>query len=80
MNELNESNLMRNTLLYFLVLLMSLTLSSCSRSEGVIYPTPEQPEDKYHIPSDSHVDLYDKSPYVEKVTEKLTNFFREALL
>lgn len=35
---------MRNTLLYSLMLLMSLTLSSCSASEGVIYPKPEQPE------------------------------------
>lgn len=35
---------MKNTLLYSLMLLMSLTLSSCSGSEGVIPPLPEQPE------------------------------------
>lgn len=35
---------MKNTFLYSLMLLMSLTLSSCSGSEGVILPEPEQPE------------------------------------
>lgn len=35
---------MRNTLLYSLMLLMSLTLSSCSGSEGIIPPPPEQSE------------------------------------
>lgn len=35
---------MRNTLLYALMLSMSLTLTACSGSEGIIPPPPEQPD------------------------------------
>lgn len=44
------------------------------------YQNANEPKEIYTIAGATHVDLYDKSPYVEKVTEKLTNFFREALL
>lgn len=44
------------------------------------YQNANEPKEIYTITGATHVDLYDKSPYVEQVTEKLTNFFRKALL
>lgn len=44
------------------------------------YYKANEPKEIYTIAGATHVDLYDKSLYVEKVTEKLTNFFRKALL
>ncbi|WP_262497563.1 hypothetical protein [Parabacteroides bouchesdurhonensis] len=46
---------MKKLLLYSLMLLMSLELSSCSGSEGVILPEPEQPgnnegDDESNVP------------------------------
>lgn len=43
------------------------------------YQKASEPKEIYTIKGATHVDLYDKLPYVEKVTEKLTEFFREAL-
>lgn len=44
------------------------------------YKAAKQPKEIYTIEGASHVDLYDKSPYVKQVTEKLTEFFKKALL
>lgn len=43
------------------------------------YRAAKEPKEVYTIQGATHVDLYDKSPYVEEVTEKLTDFFRKAL-
>lgn len=43
------------------------------------YQAAKEPKEIYTIQGATHVDLYDKSPYVEQVTEKLTDFFRKAL-
>ncbi len=43
------------------------------------YEKANEPKEVYTIHGATHVDLYDKSPYVEQVTEKLTDFFTKAL-
>ena len=43
------------------------------------YEKAKEPKEIYTIQGASHVDLYDKSPYVNQVTEKLTDFFKRAL-
>ena len=39
------------------------------------YDKANEPKELYYINGATHVDLYDKSPFVEQVTEKLTEFF-----
>lgn len=43
------------------------------------YEKAIEPKEMYTIEGATHVDLYDKSPFVEQVTEKLTDFFKKAL-
>lgn len=44
------------------------------------YEQAKEPKEIYTIQGATHVDLYDKSPFVEQVTNKLTSFFKESLL
>ncbi|MCC8089362.1 MAG: alpha/beta hydrolase [Rikenellaceae bacterium] len=43
------------------------------------YKAAKEPKEIFTIEGASHVDLYDKSPQVKKVTEKLEEFFRNSL-
>lgn len=43
------------------------------------YGKANEPKELYYIKGATHVDLYDKSPFVEQAVEKLTEFFTQNL-
>lgn len=43
------------------------------------YEKAQEPKEMFRIEGATHVDLYDKSPFVEQVADKLTQFFSLAL-